>query len=90
MKRSTIITIVFWIFFLGSFGLYGHYPVVDTIWVVVGRLFILALGVVVLAQIFRDRGKVGNFSYGFPRWLQRILMDEEEPHRNRKTDRSAH
>ena len=79
MKHTTIAAIVFWAIFIGSFGLYKRYPVVDTVWVVVGRLFIPALAVFTLIKAFRDHGKSGKFSYqGLPRWLERFLIDEED------------
>ncbi len=79
MKRTTIAAIVFWILFIGSFGLYEYYPGVDTVWVVVGRLILLALAVFALIKTYRDRTTTGKFSYqGLPRWLERFLMDEED------------
>lgn len=79
MKRTTIATILFWSLFVGSFGLYKRYPLVDTIWVVTGRLCILALAVFTLVKAYKDHGKTGTFSYqGYPRWLLRFLIDEED------------
>ena len=86
MKRTTIASIVFWVLFIGSFGLYKRYPLVDTVWVFVGRLCILALAVFTLVKAYLDHGKTRAFSYqGYPRWLERFLMDEED--RPRKQNR---
>lgn len=79
MKRTTIATILFWGLFIGSFGLIKRYPLVDAIWVVTGRLCILALAVFTLIKAYRDHGKTGTFSYqGYPRWLLQFLIDEKD------------
>lgn len=79
MKKTTITTLIFWALFIGSFGLYRWYPLVDTVWVVTGRSLILALAVFTLVKAYRDHGKTGTFSYqGYPRWLLRFLIDDDE------------
>lgn len=93
MKRTTIAALVFWIIFIGSFGLYRRFPLVDTVWVVVGRLSILALAIFALIKACRDHEKAGRLTYqGLPRWLERFLMDEEEsrPPDHDKPDSGSH
>jgi len=79
MKRTTIAAVVFWAIFIASFGLYKYYSVIDTVWVVVGRLIILALAVYAVIKTYRDHAATGKFSYqGLPRWLERFMFDEED------------
>ena len=79
MNRTTVISIVFWVVFIASFGLYKYFPLVDTVWVIALRVVLLALAVLTLALTFRHHATTGEFSYhGYPKWLLRLLIDEED------------
>lgn len=84
MTRTTVVSIVFWVSFVTSLGLYKYLPVIDTVWVIALQLILLGLSVLTLTGVFRHRTTTGEFSrQGYPRWLLRFLIDEEK---NRKPD----
>jgi len=79
MRRTTAVSIVFWIGFIASLGVYKYFPVIDTVWVIALRLVLLALAVFTLIRAFRHHTTTGEFSYqGYPKWLLRFLIDEEK------------
>ncbi|MGA2346086.1 MAG: hypothetical protein ABSF93_08780 [Candidatus Sulfotelmatobacter sp.] len=79
MRRTTLVSIAFWIVFIASFGLYKYFPVIDYVWVIALRLALLALAVVTLIRALRHHRTTGEFSYqGYPKWLLRFLIDEED------------
>ena len=83
--RSWGFTLFFWAFFIGSIALYGRYPFLDKIWLILGLGVLAALSTVHLIRVSRHIGQdQSNVSYrGVPAWFREMLgMDENEHHGN--------
>jgi hypothetical protein len=78
---STVVAVVFWIWFLGSLAVVKSHPWVDTLWNAVWMLLLLIASIWVLIQRFRGiRGASGYVGYrGVPRWTATLFTDGVEP-----------
>lgn len=79
-RRSWLFVIVFWLLFVASIGLDGHYPWVNTAWVYAALLFAIVVSVFSLAEMFRHRNASGHYVYfrGVPRCMRWFVLDDKE------------
>lgn len=76
-KPTSIVGVLFWIFFVLSLALNEHYRWIDRIWSIALWLGLLASTVYSLAWAIRSRSISG--SSGYPRWFLRFAYDDDEP-----------
>jgi hypothetical protein len=76
-RISTIVAVIFWIWFLGSLALVQRHPWVDAVWNAVWMLLLIVASIWVSIQrfrgIYRASGYVGY--RGVPRWMVSIFTD---------------
>ena len=79
-RISTLVAVVFWIWFLGSLALVKSLPWLDTVWNAVWMLLLVLASIWVSIQRFRGiRRASGYVGYrGVPRWMARLFTDGVE------------
>lgn len=79
-RRRWAFVIVFWLLFLASLGLAGHYRWLDTAWVFAGLLFAVVASVFSIVEMLRHRGGSGEYIYyrGVPRCMRWFVLSDEE------------
>jgi succinate dehydrogenase hydrophobic anchor subunit len=84
-RISTVVAVVFWIWFLGSLALVKRYPWLDAVWNAVWILLLVVASIWVSIQRFRGiRGASGYIGYrGVPRWLAALFTDGTKPEARR-------
>lgn len=77
LKPTSIVGILFWIFFVLSLAVNEHYRWIDRIWSIALWLGLLVSAVYSLVRAIRSRSISG--SSGYPRWFLRFAYDDDEP-----------
>lgn len=78
-RKSWAFVIVFWLLFVASIGLDGHYGWVHSAWVYAVLLFAVIVSVFSVAEMFRHRHVSGGYVYfrGVPRCMRWFVLDDE-------------
>jgi hypothetical protein len=79
-KRRWIFISVFWLSFLASIALAGHYRWIKTAWVGLLLLFAAIGSIYSILEMFRSGKTDGSYVYyrGVPRWMRWFVLDDEE------------
>ena len=80
-RRSSMVAIAFWVWFLASVFLQKYYPWVDAVWLYFWLFTMVVAGIYSVREMFRSGERTGEYVYyrGVPRFLRWIFESDESP-----------
>jgi hypothetical protein len=90
-KRRWTFIAAFWILFLASIALAGHYRWIKTAWVGVLLLFAAVCSIYSVLEMFRSGNVDGSYVYyrGVPRFMRWFVLDDEEYQKDIERQKAA-